>query len=84
VIAPERVEAGARYPLVVDLAATDPPPGADGFVVTRTGKPMATGPEIARFMLAKYPIDGARISIVPAPRTHHGTGGARPGRTTGR
>lgn len=82
-IAPARVEAGARYPLVVDLAVTDPPPSAGGFVVTRTGKPVATGPEITRFMQAKYPIDGARISIVPAPQTHHGTGGARPDRTSG-
>jgi hypothetical protein len=41
----------------------------DAFVVTRTGRPLATGAEIARFIQAKYPIDDGEVSIV-APAGH--------------
>jgi poly-gamma-glutamate synthesis protein (capsule biosynthesis protein) len=69
VTAPERIDPGARYPLIVDLAATTPPaaPAANTYIVIRTGKTRATGDQIAAFMRAKYPIDPARISITPAP-----------------
>ncbi|MEO7736329.1 MAG: CapA family protein, partial [Kofleriaceae bacterium] len=70
VTVPAHLEPGARYPLVVDLAASAPPV-ANAFVVTRTGKPLATAAELLAFMRAKYPIDRAAISIVPAPRAHH-------------
>lgn len=66
VTVPGRALPGVRYPLVVDLAATAAP-AADAFLAVRTGKPLATGDEIAAFMRAKYAIDPARISIVPAP-----------------
>jgi poly-gamma-glutamate synthesis protein (capsule biosynthesis protein) len=46
-------------------AAAVPP---DAFLVVRTGKPIATGDEIAAFMRAKYPIDPARVTITPAPK----------------
>jgi hypothetical protein len=77
VAAPEHVDPGTRYRLVVDLtAATAPIP--DAFVATRTGAAIATGPEIARFMQAKYPIDATRISFVPAPpHKHHLRGHTR-------
>ena len=70
VTVPERIEPGARYPLIVDLAVTAPPaaPAANTYVVIRTGKTRATGEQIAAFMRAKYPIDPARISITPAPK----------------
>ena len=71
VIAPEHLDAGARYPLVVDLAGTAAP-SADAFVVLPTGRPLATAAEIARFMRTKYPIDGSAVSVVPpAVRSHH-------------
>jgi flagellar biosynthesis/type III secretory pathway M-ring protein FliF/YscJ len=38
-----------------------------------------TGPEIARFMQAKYPIDAARISLVLPPHGHHASGSRRTG-----
>ncbi|MBA3541652.1 MAG: hypothetical protein H0T79_18705 [Deltaproteobacteria bacterium] len=41
---------------------------ANAFVVARTGAPLATGIEIARFVRAKYPIDPARTTITPAAR----------------
>ena len=64
VTTPAHLDPHARYPLVVALA--DPPvPAADAFVVVRAGKPIATGPEIASFMGAKYPIDPAKVSFVP-------------------
>jgi hypothetical protein len=77
VVAPERIASGARYPLVVDLTG-EAPPAADAFVVTRTGAPIATGPEIARFMQAKYPIDAGNIALV-LPHHRRGSGHRRPG-----
>ncbi len=67
VTVPARVEPGVRYPLIVDLAGTAPP-AADAFVAVRTGKRRATGAQIAAFMRAKYPIDRARVAIVPKPK----------------
>ena len=78
VTVPERVDPGARYRLVVDLPAAAAPI-ADAFVVTRTGASVATGPEIARFMQAKYPIDAGKVALVLPPRRHHTHGHARPG-----
>ena len=69
VIAPEHLADGARYPLVVDLTARSPAV-AGAFVVLPLGRSLATGPEIARFMQAKYPIDAAHISILSSPRKH--------------
>jgi hypothetical protein len=80
VTAPAHVEPGARYPLVIDLAATSPPI-ANAFVVTRAGKLLATAAELLAFMRAKYPIDRAAISIVPAPRAHDGAPRTRPDST---
>jgi poly-gamma-glutamate synthesis protein (capsule biosynthesis protein) len=58
---------GRSQPLTVIAAS---PPLATGFVVAPAGKPFATGPEIARFMQAKYPIDAGHVSIVPRPAAH--------------
>ncbi|HWU90140.1 MAG TPA: hypothetical protein VN253_22910, partial [Kofleriaceae bacterium] len=85
VTAPARVEAGVRYPLVVDLGGTAAPP-ADAFLAVRTGTPIATGAEITAFMRTKYPIDPARISVAtarPSPRagvTGTASAGASPTR----
>ena len=68
VIAPARVEPGATYPLIVDLAVTAGAP-AGAFVVHRTGGTLATGEQIAAFMRAKYPIDQARVTFTLAPET---------------
>lgn len=67
VTVPEHVDAGARYRLIVDLGLPDAPgtSAPDAFVVTRTGRALASGAEIARFMRAKYPIDEGQVSIVP-------------------
>ena len=79
VTTPEHFDAGARYPLVVDLAGTAAP-SANAFLVARTGAPRATAAEIARFMQTKYPIDVGAISIVPPPSpSHRTTGRPRPG-----
>jgi poly-gamma-glutamate synthesis protein (capsule biosynthesis protein) len=72
VTAPVALVAGARYPLIVEGPATD---GA--FAVARIGAArVATDAEIARFMIAKYPIDPGRIDLPAAqvalrPRHHH-------------
>jgi Bacterial capsule synthesis protein PGA_cap len=73
VTTPEHLAAGARYPLVVDLTAASAPI-AGAFVVARTGKPVATGAEITRFMRTKYPIDGDAVSIVAAGPAHRAPG----------
>ncbi len=66
VIAPARVEPGATYPLIVDLALTaGAPPGA--FVVHRTRGTLATGEQIAEYMRAKYPVDPEKLTITLAP-----------------
>jgi poly-gamma-glutamate synthesis protein (capsule biosynthesis protein) len=66
VTAPAVIDPTARYPLIVDLDLTHhADPGA--FVVVRTGKAIATGVQIAAYMRAKYPIDGAPPTITPAP-----------------
>jgi Bacterial capsule synthesis protein PGA_cap len=83
VTAPEHVDADTRYPLVVDLTAAAPP-SANAFVVTRAGKSVATGPEIASFMRTKYPI-GDEVSIVPPPApARHAPGRSRHGGTFAR
>jgi hypothetical protein len=76
VTAPEKIAAGAHYPLIVDLAATGSAP-ADGYFVIRRGEVRATGDQIAAFMRAKYPIDPAQITITapppkPKPAKHRG------------
>lgn len=81
---PRDVRAGATYPLVIELdgehASDD-----DAFVVRRhadiTGKWLvATGPEIAKFMIAKYPIDPERVRVTddPAMKAVAWTAGPKP------
>jgi len=59
---PERMTSDRRYPLVVDLMGGFAYPD-DAFVVAPIGKVRATGPEIAGFIHAKYPVDPDRTSI---------------------
>ena len=66
VIAPARVEPGATYPLIVDLALTAGAP-AGAFVVVRTGGVLAIGEQIADYMRAKYPVDPTKLTITAAP-----------------
>ncbi|MBL9019876.1 MAG: CapA family protein [Myxococcales bacterium] len=66
VIAPARVEPGATYRLIVDLALTAGAP-ADAFVVHRTGRVLASGEQIAAYMRAKYPVDAAMLTITLDP-----------------
>lgn len=64
---PERLAPDRRYPLIVDLAGTTERT-TDAFVVAPVGKLRATGPEIAGFIHAKYPVDPDRTSITPPPK----------------
>lgn len=72
VTVPLRADASARHALVVGEGAAD----ADAFVATRTGDEIiATDAEIARFMIAKYPVDPARVTLPsisrPVSRARH-------------
>ncbi len=71
VTVPLHAETGARYALVVGDGG-----GGDAFVVARAGDEIiASDAEIARFMIAKYPIDPARVTLpiapMPVSRTRH-------------
>jgi len=72
VTVPAHVEAGQRYPLVVDLAGTEPARDdafvvrrVGGFIVKRKRRPRgaASADDIADFMRAKYPIDPRAIQV---------------------
>ncbi len=66
---PQRMTSDHRYPLVVDLMGGLPYPD-DAFIVAPIGKRRATGPEIAGFIHAKYPVDPDQTSITePAKPT---------------
>ncbi len=60
-------EGGGRFPLVIDLtgglAST-----TDAILVAPVGTLRATGPEIAGFMRAKYPVDPEHTTITPLPK----------------
>jgi hypothetical protein len=61
---PEPFVATKRYPLVVDLGSSPAPnPDNDAIVVSPVGTLRATGPEIAGFVRAKYPVDPDRTLI---------------------
>jgi poly-gamma-glutamate synthesis protein (capsule biosynthesis protein) len=60
---PEPFVVTKRYPLVVDLRDT-PAPNDEALVVSPRGTLRATGAEIARYVLAKYPADPDRTQIL--------------------
>lgn len=66
VTVPERIEPGARYPLVVGLAAATGT-RADAYLAVPTGPRRASGKEIAAFMREKYPIDPDRVTVEAPP-----------------
>lgn len=73
VTTPAKLEADKRYPLVVDLDGKHAPEGEpedttrdDGFVVTLRNGPRPSGKlaaAITQFMLAKYAVDGNRVTL---------------------
>lgn len=74
VFAPERLDAGAAYPLILDLAGDHRDPAA--FVVRprarRGGLPARFVPAATEFLTAKYPIDPERVRVHRAAPARRG------------
>jgi poly-gamma-glutamate synthesis protein (capsule biosynthesis protein) len=65
VTVPAKLDDKKRYPLVIDLdgSAGDRP---DAFVITRTGSTKPSAKSITEFIVKKYPVDAAKVTVLGA------------------